>query len=71
MDSSCASPDGSVLVSAITALCIAYRTFTLSQFSEQNCVEVVNVIRESYRPYNRTCPAYHFLEDHVSTPAFR
>lgn len=71
MDSSCKSADGSVLVSAITTLCIAHKTITLSQFSEQNYVEIVNVIRESYRPYNRTCPAYHVLEKHLPTYEFR
>lgn len=71
LDSSCAPADGSVLVSAITTLCIAYKTSTLSQLSEQNCVEVVNVVRESYRPYGRTCPAYYVLENCLSTPNFR
>ena len=65
MDSSCTYADGSVLVSAITTLCIAYKTSTLIQLSEQNYIEMVNVIRESYRPYNGTCPAYHALEKHL------
>ena len=68
---SCVPADGSVLVSAITTLCIAHKTISLSQFSEQNCIAVVNVIRESYRPYNRTCPAYQVLEKCLPTQEFR
>ena len=58
------------LVSAIAVLCIAHETITLPQLSEQNCVRMSNLLRESYRPEKRECPAC-ILEEHISTEQFR
>ena len=58
------------LVSAIAVLCIAHETITLLQLSEQNCVRMSNLLRESYRPEQKECAAC-ILEDHISTDQFR
>ena len=58
------------LVSAIAVLCIAHETITLAQLSEQNCVRMSNLLRESYRPEQKECAAC-ILEDHISTDQFR
>ena len=58
------------LISAIAVLCIAHETITLLQLSELNCVRMSNLLRESYRPEQKECPAC-ILEDHISTDQFR
>ena len=63
--------DGSFLVSAITILCIVCKIVTISQLSEQECVAMALLLRESYRPEQRTCPAYATLEKHLHDTEFR
>ena len=62
---------GASLLSSITVLCIGSETDTLAQLSEETCVDMANLLRESYRPENNTCPAYYVLEDHIPTSKFR
>ena len=62
---------GASLLSSITVLCIGSETDTLAQLSEETCVDMANLLRESYRPDNNTCPAYYVLEDHIPTSKFR
>ena len=59
----------SCLISAMAVLCIAHETITLVQLSEKNCVRMSNLLRESYRPEQKECPAY-VLEEHISTDQF-
>ena len=63
--------NGSCLVSAITVLCILFRTVTLSQLSEENCTAIACLLRESYKPEQSNCPAYAALEKHLPTADFR
>ena len=63
--------NGSCLVSAITVLCILFRTVSLSQLSEENCTAIASLLRESYKPEHRTCPAYAALDKHLPTAEFR
>ena len=65
--------DDAFLVSAITVLCIADKTKTLSQLSEQDCVQISNLLRESYRPdqKQKKCSALSVLKQHIPTPQFR
>ena len=58
------------LIPAIAVLCIAHETITLAQLSEQNCVRMSNLLRESYRPEQKECAAC-ILEDRISTDQFR
>ena len=64
--------DNAFLVSAITVLCIANKTHC--QLSIQNCVQMSNLLRESYRPdrEQRTCSALWALKQYLpSTSEFR
>ena len=63
--------NGSCLVSAITVLCILFRTVSFNQLSEENCTAIACLLRESYRPEKRTCPAYAALDKHLPTTDFR
>ena len=63
--------NGSCLVSAITVLCILFRTDTLNQLSEENCTAIACLLRGSYKPEHRTCPAYAVLEKHLPAKEFR
>ena len=63
--------NGSCLVSAITVLCILFRTVTLSQLSEENCTAMACLLRKSYKPKHKTCPAYAALDKHLPTTEFR
>ena len=63
--------NGSCLVSAIAVLCILFRTVTLSQLSEENCTAMACLLRKSYKPEHRTCPAYAALDKHFPTTDFR
>ena len=65
--------DDAFLVSAIAVLCIADRTITLARLSEQNCVQMSNLLRESYRPdrKQKACSALYALEQNLSTSQFR
>lgn len=65
--------DDAFLVSAITILCIAHKTITLAQLSEQNCVQMSSLLRESYRPdqEQKACPALYSLEHHLPIQQFR
>ena len=65
------SPTGANLLSSVTVLCIGSETDTLARLSEETCVDMANLLRESYRPENNTCPAYYVLEDHIPTSKFR
>ena len=62
---------GASLLSSVTVLCIGSETDTLTQLSEETCVDMANLLRESYRPENNTCPAYYALENHIPTENFR
>ena len=57
--------DGSFLVSAITVLCIVDRIIHFDKLSEQACVGLAIMLREFYRPRQRTCPAYAVLKYHI------
>ena len=63
--------NGSCLVSAITVLCIVFRTVSFNQLSEENCIAMACLLRESYRPEQRTCLAYAALNKHLPTADFR
>ena len=63
--------NGSCLVSAITVLCILFRTVTLSQLSEENCTAIACLLRESYKLDKGTCPAYAALDKHLPATNFR
>ena len=62
---------GASLLSSVTVLCIGSETDTLAQLSEETCVDMANLLRESYRPKHNACPAYFVLEDHIPTSKFR
>ena len=62
---------GASLLSSVTVLCMGSETDTLAQLSEETCVDMANLLRESYRPENNTCPAYYVLENHIPTKNFR
>ena len=63
--------NGSCLVSAITVLCILFTLFLLTNSHEENCTAIACLLRESYRPEKRTCPAYAALDKHLPTTDFR
>ena len=65
--------DDAFIVSAITVLCIADKTITLGQLSEEDCVQMSDLLRESYRPgrEQKLCSAYFYLEQHLPTSEFR
>ena len=58
------------LVLAIAVLCIAHETITLAQLSEKNCVQMSNLLRESYRPEQKECAAC-IIKYYISTAQFR
>ena len=62
---------GASLLSSVTVLCIGSETDTLVELSEETCVIMANLLRESYRPKHNACPAFYVLEDHIPTPNFR
>ena len=59
--------DGSILISVITVLSIIHKTVSFSQISEENCVAMANLLRESYKPEHKTYPAYAALDKHLTT----
>ena len=63
--------DGSFLMSAITVLCIVHEVFIISQLSEQDCVAIALLLRESYKAKNRTCSACATLVKHLQETEFR
>ena len=62
---------GASLLSSLTVLCIGSETDTLAQLSEETCVDMAKLLRESYRPKDNTCPAYNALEKDNPTSEFR
>ena len=64
-DSRCT--DGLLLVSTITVLCIVHKIVSIGELSEQDCSAVALLLRESYRPEQKTCQAYVVLEKYIPT----
>lgn len=64
--------DNMFLVSAIAVLCIADKT-VFYQLSQQDRVQMSNLLRESYRPdrEQRTCSALCALKNHLPNSEFR
>lgn len=65
------SQTGASLLSSVAILCIANETGTLVHLSEETCVIIANLLRDSYRPKDNSWPAYSVLENHIPTPKFR
>ena len=63
--------DGPLLVSVITVMCIVHKFSGISNCSEQDLVEIVDLLRESYKPGKGTCPAFSALENHLTETKFR
>ena len=54
-------------MSVVTVLCIVYKIVSLGQLSELKCAAIALLLRESYRPEQKTCHAYAALEKCMQT----
>ena len=65
--------DGSLLVSAITVVCVAHETTQFNVLSERICGDVAELLKHSYQtnPNEQgSCPAFEALVKHLPTVQF-